>query len=113
MLSLSAGAFGGAGLWAPLGELCLVPWPFTLKWWERLIPFLEPLMETVRETAFSTVAMQICLDHSESIVSLIFAGSSFGFLVARDGLVDERMGMLNTRPGDVGGLEGGDATEVA
>ena len=65
----------------------------------------------MRVNSFSTVAMHMSFDHSESMVSLITAGSSLSDLKSASSL--DRTGMTKTRPGEDGGLAGGDATELA
>ena len=67
-----------AGVLALFGEASLVlPCPFTPRYLERFVPFLEPLREMVRADSFSTAAIQMSFDQSESIASRILSGSSF------------------------------------
>lgn len=107
-MSFSMGTLD-AGLWPPFGEPFLVP--LTPRYLDKFVPFRDPLSETVRVDSFSTVAMQMAFDHSESIVSFILTGSSL--FVAEVGPAAERMGILKIRPGEAGGLVGGDATALA
>lgn len=66
----------------------------------------------MRADSFSTVEMQISFDHSASIASTILGGSS-SLDVDADGPCEDGTGILKTRPGEVGGLVGGDATALA
>ena len=77
-----------------------------LRWPEVvLVPVREPLIEADELLSLAVLAMQASLVQSDRSCSLILAGSGvFGLGIVGEILSD----MENERPGELGGLDGGE-----
>ncbi len=64
----------------------------------------------MRAVSLAMVALHMSLDQADSIASFIVLGSSL--FSAEDEPVLERTGVLKTRPGELGGLEGGEVANA-